>query len=156
MFQNIGCRIFLKQPARKNPAPAFGVIGPRRPLPHSHADKGALIGIGFPRCCPFARAHKQSDFAETHRFARFQFEIARVAIAFVKQADDGHALGHRRSGLFALNRGQISRRGSFCRSSLGRFGGWLFGLLVTGSQSQRRAKQKGYTRSPHAASGLHA
>jgi hypothetical protein len=156
MFQNIGSRVFLEQPARKNPAPAFGVIGPRGPLPHGHADKGALIGIGFPWRRPLARAHKQSDFTKTHRFAGFQLKIARLAIAFVEEADDRNALGHRRSGLFALNRGQISRRSSFCRSSLSRFGGGFFGLLVTGSQSQRRAKQKGYTRSPHAASGLHA
>jgi hypothetical protein len=142
MFQHIGRRIFLEQPARKNPAPAFAVIGAGRALHHGHADKGPLIGIGFPRRSALTGAHKQCHFAKAYRFPRFQFKVAGLTIAFVQKANDCDPLRHGRAGLTALGNWQTGS------SSILAFGGFaIFGsrsstLLTTCGQHQRCAKQQ--------------
>jgi hypothetical protein len=83
MLQYVGCRIFLKQPTGKRPAPGLFAIGARGPLKNRHAHKRALIGIGLPRSRPLTGANKQSDFTKAYRFARFQLKITRLAIAFI-------------------------------------------------------------------------
>jgi hypothetical protein len=155
MFEHIGRRIFLEQPAGKDPAPAFAVIGPRRALVNRHADKSALIGIGFPRGGAFTGADEQRHFAKANRFAGFQFKIAGLAVAFVEQANHRDPLCHWRAGLVVYRRSRASGRSFvFCsRALLGRL---IASLLVASGKRQRRGQQQGQPLCHHAASGLHA
>ena len=57
--------------------------------------ESALVGIGFPRCGFFASAHTDHDLAVANCFAGFQFDVAGLAVAFVKQAEHRDTLGHR-------------------------------------------------------------
>jgi hypothetical protein len=135
MLHNIGRGIFFEQPARKYPPPPFAVISAGGALAHSHAHKGALIGIGFPRRCAFTGADKQRHFAEPHRFTGLQFKIAGLPIAFVQQADDGHTLCHRRAQLFANGLRYILCVAGFALGCL-----WLVcclpALLIAGGKRQ--------------------
>jgi hypothetical protein len=150
---NIGGRIFFEQPARKNLRPAFGIIGARRTLAYDHLHKGAFILIGFPRRGALTGTDAQHHLAKAHRFAGLQLKIAGLAVAFVKQADHRHPLGHWRARLFThLSDRSISAGGSL-RLNLG-FGFWH--LAAASRQQQRRADHQAGEEPFHARSGLHA
>jgi hypothetical protein len=151
MLHDIGRWIFLEQPARKGPAPLFGIVGAGRTFKNGDPHKRPLIRVGFPRRGSFTRANKQRDFAKADRFAGLQFKITGLAIAFVKQADDGDAFRHWRAFL-AVNRCACC---AGCGLGLGNFRRRRRCLIIAGRQGKRTAAQQDQAQCPHAASGLH-
>jgi hypothetical protein len=156
VFDNIGGRIFLEQPARKDAAPALGLGRPWRALIDQKLHERALVGIGFPWRGLFTGAQADNDLAEPDCLAGLQFDIARLAVALVEKTEHRHALRHRCANLLALGRDDLV----IGRLRLARFfgGKWLLLAATKHVASGKRKRDRGQQQQPgpHAASGLHA
>jgi hypothetical protein len=81
---------FAENPARKDPAPSVVAL-----ILHRQLDERAGFGRILPRRGLLARAQAYNGASDARRFAGLHFELADQPVAFVEQADDGDALGHR-------------------------------------------------------------
>ena len=53
---------------------------------HQQLNKGTFIGVIFPRRGFFTGTQSHDNFAKANRFAGFEFNVARLSVAFVQQA----------------------------------------------------------------------
>jgi hypothetical protein len=98
MFDDVQGRRFLEQPARKNLAP----VRARRTLNHDlHKCTGQLVS--FPVGGRLARFQLDDQVADPNALTGLQFQVARQAIALVKDAQRRDALRHRRIALLRLD-----------------------------------------------------
>lgn len=81
--------------------------------------KGATFLKIFPGGGRFARLKADDGIADAQRFARLHGQVAGQAVAFVEQADHGHAFAHRRAG----------QGGIFARPDLAAFDLYRAGLI---------------------------
>jgi hypothetical protein len=79
-----------ENPARKDTAPSVVALVLHRQL-HERAGFGRIL----PRRGLLARAQPDDRAADPRRFAGLHLQLAHQPVAFVEQADDGNALGHR-------------------------------------------------------------
>jgi hypothetical protein len=79
-----------ENPARKDAPPCVVALILHRQL---HERPG--FGRVFPRRGSLARAQPDDRAPDARRFAGFHFEFANQPVAFVEQADDRDAFGHR-------------------------------------------------------------
>jgi hypothetical protein len=79
-----------ENPARKDAIPFVVAL-----ILHRQLDERTRFGRIFPRRRLFARAQPDDRAADACRFAGLHLEFADEPVAFVEQADDGYALGHR-------------------------------------------------------------
>ena len=93
MLHDIAVGPLLEQPAGKV-APPFAVCG----AAHVELYESAGFGHIFPRRRRLAGLETDDGIADAQRVARLHRKIGGNAVAFVEQADHGHALGHRRAG----------------------------------------------------------
>ena len=98
MLDHIAVGAFAENPARKDPIPFVVAL-----VLHGQLDKGARLGRIFPRRGRLARAQPHDRAADPRGIARPHLEFADEAVAFVEQADDGNALGHRSCALDAAD-----------------------------------------------------
>jgi hypothetical protein len=83
-------------------------------LAHDQLNKRPLILVIFPRSGFFARAHADNDLAKANSFTGFDFKVAGLAVALVKQADHRNPFGHWRADLRAIaGNGLVRTRGCF-------------------------------------------
>jgi hypothetical protein len=157
VFDDIGRRIFLEQPARENRTPAFCIRRAGRPFVDEQLHERALVGVSFPRRGFLAGAQADDDFAEADGFARFQLDIAGLAVALVQEAEHSNAFRHRRTDLFSLGRYNfvIGRLG-LARLFRRKFGFVAATQHVASTQRRQKWQQQQAARQLHAASGLHA
>jgi hypothetical protein len=57
-------------------------------------NKGTFIGVIFPRRCFLTGTQSYDDFAKANGLAGLEFNVARLSIALVQQAQHGNTFGH--------------------------------------------------------------
>jgi len=156
VLDNIGCRIFLEQPARKNLSPTLGIVRPSRTFANKQLDKSALIGMVFPRRGFLARPQPDDDLAVADCFAWFKLDIPGLAVSFIKQAENRNPLSHWRAYGLAIG----SNNGIVARLCLARFFGSKFLGIVSSAVASGKHRDQSYRQQAavkdHIPSGLHA
>ena len=90
MLDHIERWTLLVNPARKGPGPvAVGAL-------HIELDESTGQSLGFPWCGGIASAKPDQRIFGADRLTGLQREIADDSVAFVKQGDHRHSVGHRR------------------------------------------------------------
>jgi hypothetical protein len=117
-------------------------------------NKGAFIGVIFPWRGFFTGTQSYDNFAKTNGFAGFKFNVARLSVAFVQQAQNGNTFRHGRAKcIVGTSNNPVCGRLGFA----GFFGCQLF--FVSGSARRERCQQRQQHQAVpanHDASGLHA
>jgi hypothetical protein len=131
---DVGGRVFFKQPARKPTTPAFRICSPWRPLKYQKLHKRALIREIFPRRSPLTSAQPDHNFADPDILPGFQFNVARLTVTLVQKAKDGDALCHWRAQNrpFGLRNRRCALLGLAC--NFGRSLFFVFGITRSNSQ----------------------
>jgi hypothetical protein len=94
MLDHVAVRPLAENPAREDAAPFVVAL-----ILYRQLDERARLGRVFPRRGLFASTQSHDRAAHPCRFARLHLEIADQSVAFVEQANDGDAFGHRRGAL---------------------------------------------------------
>lgn len=159
MLNDIGRRIFLEQPARKYLTPGLALVGARRAFVDNELHKCALVGVCFPGRRFFAGAKPDDHLANPNILPRFQFDVARVAIALVQQAQYRDALRHWRAdpGLHRYRRIVRACRCPFGGPRRGLSARFLRGFLsATGGQQSKGECRRKAAQQCHYSPGSHA
>jgi hypothetical protein len=90
VLDDIAVGAFAENPARKDAPPFIVAL-----ILYRQLDKGAGFGRVLPRRGLLARAQPHDRAPDARRFAGLHFQLADQSVAFVEQADDRDALGHR-------------------------------------------------------------
>jgi hypothetical protein len=90
VLDDVAVGAFAENPARKDAAPFVVAL-----ILYRQLDESPGFGRIFPRRGLFARAQPDDRAADPRDFAGLHLELADQPVAFVEQADDGDALGHR-------------------------------------------------------------
>jgi hypothetical protein len=98
VLHDIFRRILLKQPAGKGPTPCVFLLR-YAAFVDDELHENTDVRVRFPRLRPFARTHADDQFITNAKsLTGFQFNIARVSITFVEQANNRDSLRHGRAG----------------------------------------------------------
>jgi hypothetical protein len=101
VLYNIGCGIFLKQPAGEDVAPSFRLGRAGGTLIDEQLHKCTLVRLVFPRRCFLASPESDNHFVEANSLAGFEFNVAGLAVSFVQQTQYGNAFCHWRANICA-------------------------------------------------------
>jgi hypothetical protein len=121
---------------------------------HQQLHKGTFIGVIFPRRGFFTGTQSYDNFAKTNGFAGLEFNVARLSVAFVQQAQHRNTFCHGcAKGIVGTSNNPVCGRLGFA----GFFRCQLF--FVSGSARRERCQQRQQHQAVpanHDASGLHA
>jgi hypothetical protein len=163
VLDDVQRRTLLVEPSRKRPPPLLI----RTAHVQLHERAGQLLLL--PRRGALARTQPNDRIADAQRLARLHRQIAADAIALVEQADDRHALRHRRAaGVYwpriSLDRHHIGRHFGLRGIRHLLTGDWRLARVIAqpartlphaDADQRRGGKTAGRDRRLHA-SGLHA
>jgi len=117
-------------------------------------NKGTFIGVIFPWRCFLAGTQSYDNFAKANGFAGLEFNVARLSVALVQQAQNGNTFGHGcAKGIIRTSNNTVCG----CLGFAGFFRCQLF--FVSGSARRERCQQRQQHQAVpanHDASGLHA